>query len=102
MSPITVFWFIREGQKLIQCDKETFDKAILEGKSVKYHGYPDKKTERIAETLETSRMLLLADVNCPPKLRAALTNPTNVCEVQVIRADEPDFWVKESKRPKYN
>jgi hypothetical protein len=101
MAPITVFWFIREGDKFIQCNKEAFDKAIQEGKSIKYHGYPDRKTERIAETLEAQRMSLLADPNCPPKLRVALTNPVNVCEVEVIRADEPDFWTKEAKRPKY-
>jgi hypothetical protein len=101
MPPITVFWFIRDGEKLIQCDKEAFDKAIMQGKSVKYHGYPNKKVERIAETLEASRMAFLADPSCPVKLRNALTNPENVCEVQIIRSDDPDFWIKESKRPKY-
>jgi hypothetical protein len=101
MPTITAFWFIREGEKLIQCDKATFDKAITEGKSVKYRGYPNKKTERIAETLEASRMTFLADPNCSSKFRAAITNPANICEVQIIRADDPDFWVREYKRPKY-
>ena len=95
------FWFIRDGSKLIQCNKEAFDKAIVEGKSVKYHGYANKKAERIAEELESSRMAFLADPTISPKFRAAITNPRNVCEVQVIQVDDPQFWVKESKRPKY-
>ena len=100
-SPITHCWFIRDGEKLIQGSKEAFDKAIIEGKSVKYHGYANKKSERIAEQLETSRMALLADPALPTKLRAVLTNPRNVVEVQIITVDDPQFWVKESKRPKY-
>jgi hypothetical protein len=95
------FWFIRDGAKLIQCNKEAFDKAIVEGKSVKYHGYANKKAERIAEVLESSRMVFLADPTIFPKFRAAITNPRNVCEVQVIQVDDPQFWIKESKRPKY-
>jgi len=101
MPTITAFWFIREGEKLIQCDKAAFDKAITEGKSVKYRGYPNKKSERIAETLEASRMAFLSDPNCPTKFRVAITNPANICEVQIIQADDPDFWARESKRPKY-
>jgi hypothetical protein len=101
MPKISPFWFIRDGEKLIQCNKAAFDKAITEGKSVKYHGYANKKCERIAEKLESSRMNFLADPECPTKFRAVLTNPANVCEVQVIQVDDPDFWVKESKRVKY-
>jgi hypothetical protein len=101
MPKTSAFWFIRDGAKLIQCNKEAFDKAIIDGKSVKYHGYANKKAERIAEELETSRMTFLADPNLSPKFRTAITNPRNVCEVQVIQVDDPQFWVKESKRPKY-
>jgi len=95
-------WFIRDGAKLIQCSKNDFDKAIVEGKSVKYRGYANKKSERIAEELEESRMAFLANPDLPPKFRAAITNPRNVVEVQVILVDDPEFWVRESKRPKYN
>jgi hypothetical protein len=101
MPKTSAFWFIRDGAKLIQCKKDAFDKAITEGKSVKYNGYANKKCERIGEQLEAARMTFLADPALPPKFRAAITNPQNVCEVQVIRVDEPDFWLKESKRPKY-
>lgn len=102
MSKTTPFWFIREGDKLIQCNKEAFDKAIVEGKSVKYRGYANKKAERIAEELEASRMVFLADPNLPPKFRAVITNPRNVCEVQVILVDDSLFWERESKRQKYH
>ena len=102
MSKTTPFWFIREGDKLIQCNKEAFDKAIVEGKSVKYRGYANKKAERIAEELEASRMAFLADPNLPPKFRAVITNPRNVCEVQVILVDDSQFWEREFKRPKYH
>jgi hypothetical protein len=100
-APIAYCWFIREGEKLIQTTKEGFDKAILEGKSVKYRGYPNKKAENIAEKLELSRMALLANPDLSPKFRAAITNPCNVCEVQIIQVDDPLFWSKEAKRPKY-
>ncbi len=100
-APITNCWFIREGERLIQCNKAAFDKAIVEGKSVKYRGYANNKAERIAEELETSRMAFLADPTLPPKFRAVITNPRNVCEVQVIQVDDPEFWVRESKRLKY-
>jgi hypothetical protein len=100
-APIAYFWFIRDGEKLIQCTKEGFDKAIVEGKSIKYRGYANKKCERIAEELEESRMAFLADSNLSPKFRAVITNPRNVCEVQVINVDDPQFWLRESKRPKY-
>jgi hypothetical protein len=95
-------WFIRDGTKLVQCSKEGFDKAIVEGKSVKYHGYANKKSERIADELEESRMAFLSNPNLLPKFRAAITNPRNVVEVQVILVDDPQFWLKESKRPKYS
>lgn len=101
MSKTSPYWFIRDGAKLIQCNKEVFDRAIVEGKSVKYRGYANKKAERIAEELEESRMAFLADPALPPKFRAAITNPRNVCEVQVIIVDDPQFWVREAKRPKY-
>ena len=101
MSKSLAFWFIRDGDKLIQCSKDDFDKAITEGKSVKYRGCPNKKTERVAEQLEASRMALLAKPDLPTKLRAVLTCPRNVVEVQVIRVDDEQFWEKESKRPKY-
>lgn len=95
------YWFIREGDKLIQCCKDDFDKAIRDGKSVKYRGYANKKCEYIAEKLEESRMALLAKLDLPPKFRAVITNPRNVVEVQVILVDDPQFWIRESKLPKY-
>ena len=101
-SPIFHCWFIRDGDKLVQCSKEGFDKAIVEGKSVKYHGYANKKSERIAEELEESRMAFLRNPDLPPKFRAAITNPRNVVEVQIISVDDPQFWQRESKRPKYS
>ena len=94
-------WFIREDTKLVRCSKEGFDKAIIEGKSVKYRGYANKKCERIADELEESRMAFLRSADLSPKFRAAITNPRNVVEVQVILVDDPQFWQKESKRPKY-
>jgi len=94
-------WFIRDGAKLVQCNKEGFDRAIVEGKSVKYRGYANKKSERIAEQLEESRMAFLSNPETPTKFRAALKNPRNVVDVQIIWVDDPQFWVKESKRPKY-
>lgn len=100
-APIVYCWFIQEGEKLIQCTKEGFDRAIFEGKSVKYRGYANKRAEHIAEQLEASRMAFLADSMLSPKFRAAITNPENVCEVQIIQVDDPEFWRKESKRPKY-
>ena len=101
MARTLPFWFIRDGARLIQCSKEDFDKAIVEGKSVIYRGYADKKAERIAEQLEESRMALLAKPELPTKFRAVITCPRNVVEVQVIRVDDEQFWIKESKRPKY-
>ena len=100
-SPTSPHWFIRDGTKLIQCSKEDFDKAIVEGKSVKYRGYANKKSERIAEELEESRMAFLRKPNLSPKFRAAITNPRNVVEIQIIMVDDPQFWLRESKRPKY-
>jgi len=94
MSKISPYWFIRDGAKLIQCSKEAFDKAIVEGRSVKYNGYANKKAERIANELETSRMAFLADPFLSSKFR-------NVIEVQVILVDDPQFWLRESKRDKY-
>ena len=101
ISPTAHCWFIRDSEKLIQCSKDAFDKAIIEGKSVKYHGYANRQAERIAEQLEESRMALLAKPELPTKLRLALTNPKNLVEVQIIRVDDPQFWTKESKRAKY-
>ncbi len=100
-ATITTFWFIRDGDKLIQTTKVGFDKAIMEGKSIKYNGYGNRKTERIADQLETSRMAFLNNPDTPQKFRAALTNPKNVVEAQVIAVDDPEFWIKESKLPKY-
>ena len=102
MSKTSSFWFIRDGEKLIQCSKDDFDRAIVEGKSIKYRGYANKKCERIADELEESRMAFLSNPNLLPKFRAAITNPRNVVEVQVILVDDPQFWLKESKRPKYS
>jgi hypothetical protein len=101
MPKTSGFWFIRDGAKLIQCNKNAFDKAIIEGKSIKYSGYANRKCERIAEKLEESRMAFLADPSLPSKFRAVLKDPRNVCEIQIILVDDPEFWVKESKRPKY-
>jgi len=101
MSKTSPYWFIRDCAKLIPCSKEGFDKAIIEGKSVKYNGYANKKSERIAEELEASRMEFLGKPGLSPKFRAAITNPRNVVEVQVILVDDPLFWLRESKRPKY-
>ena len=95
-------WFIRDSAKLVQCSKEGFDKAIVEGKSVKYRGYANKKAERIADELEESRMAFLSNPDLSPKFRAAITNPRNVVEVQIILVDDPQFWQRESKRPKYS
>ena len=100
-SPTSPHWFIRDGDKLIQCCKEDFDKAIVEGKSVKYRGYANKKSERVADELEESRMAFLGKPDLSPKFRAAITNPRNVVEVQIIMVDDPQFWTRESKRPKY-
>jgi hypothetical protein len=101
MSKTSAFWFIRDGKKLIQCSKKEFDRAIVEGKSVKYRGYANKKSERIAEELEESRMTFLSNTDLLPKFRAVLTNPQNVVEVQIISVDDPQFWIRESKLPKY-
>jgi len=100
-NPTGPFWFIRNGDKLIQCNKDAFDKAIREGKSIKCQGYPNKKTEKIAEALETSRMALLSKPELPTKLRLIMTNPENVVNVEIILVDDPDFWLRESKNLKY-
>ncbi len=101
MSKASAFWFIRDGDKLIQCSKDEFDRAILAGKSVKYRLYANKRCEKIAEVLEKSRMDFLGRVDLPSSFRLVLTDPVKVVEVQVIDAFDPDFWVKESKKPKY-
>jgi len=101
MSNNAPFWFIKNGDKLIQCTKEAFDQAIREGKSVWYRSYANKKTEKIAQQLEASRMALLAKPDLPTKLRTVLTNPQNVVDVQVVFVDDPLFWEKESKLVKY-
>jgi hypothetical protein len=100
-NPTGPFWFIREGEKSIQCSKAEFDQAIKDGKSIRYNGYPDKRTEKIAEALEASRMLLLSNPNLPARLRKIMTDPANVVQVEVIDVNEPEFWIKESKDPKY-
>jgi hypothetical protein len=101
MSGTCSYWFVRDGDKLRQVTKEAFDKAITEGKSVKYQFYQNKKAEWIAEELEKSRMGFLAKLNISTKFRAVLTNPANVVEVQIIQVDDPQFWIKESKKSKY-
>ena len=101
MSQSSPFWFIRDGDKLIQCSKEAFDRAIVEGKSVKYRVYANKKAEHIAEELEKSRMAFLAKPELPTKFRAVLTHPRNVVEVEVVLVDDPQFWIRESKRLRY-
>jgi len=100
-SPATPYWFIRDGAKLIQCTKGAFDKAVMDGKSVKYRTYASKRCERIAEQLEESRMALLSDPVTPSKFRVVLTNPAIVVQVQIIDVDDPQFWITESKKPKY-
>jgi hypothetical protein len=100
-NPVTVFWFIREGDKFIQCSKEAFDQAIRDGKSIRYNAYASKRTQRIAEQLEAARMAFLSDPKTPTKFRAALTDPTLVIQVEIIEVDDPLFWEKESKLPKY-
>lgn len=101
MSKNLPYWFIREGDKLIQCSKQDFDQAIRDGKSVKYRTYANKRDEKIADTLEASRMKFLNDPLTPTKFREVLTNPANVVQVQIIDVDDPEFWNKESKNPKY-
>ncbi len=101
MPKTSPFWFIRDGEKLIQCTKDDFDKAIVEGKSVKYRGYANKKQERIADRAEEARMAFVHKPDLSLKFRAAITNPRNVVEVQVILVADHDFWQRESKRPKY-
>jgi hypothetical protein len=96
------YWFIRDNGKLLQCSKADFDKAIVDGKSVKYGFYANKKLERIADELEASRMDFLKKVDLSPKFRAAITDPKNVVEVQVVTIMDSQFWVREHKRPKYH
>jgi hypothetical protein len=100
-NPIGPFWFIRDGDKFIQCNKDAFDKAIIEGKSIKYNGYPNMRMEKIAAVLEASRMLLLSQPDLPTRFRAVITNPANVVQIEVVEVDDPEFWNKESKNPKY-
>ncbi|MCL1977871.1 MAG: hypothetical protein FWG55_07230 [Candidatus Bathyarchaeota archaeon] len=101
MSKNLPYWFIREGDKLIQCSKTDFDQAIREGKSVKYRSYVDKRTDRIAEALEASRIVLLNDPSTPTRFRQVLTDPVKVIQVQVIDVNDPEFWNKEARLPKY-
>jgi len=101
MSKASAFWFIREGDKLIQCSKFEFDNAILAGKSIKYRLYANKRSEKIAEALEKSRMTLLAKPDLTEKLRTALTNPVLVIDAEIINPIDPDLWIKESKKSKY-
>jgi len=101
MSKNMPYWFIREGDKLIQCSKTAFDKAIQDGKSVKYRTYASKHVEYIAEALETSRIELLNDPQTPTKFRQVLTDPVKVVQVQIIDVNDPEFWRKESRLLKY-
>ena len=101
MSKNLPYWFIREGEKFIQCSKADFDQAIRDGKSVKYRTYANKRVEQIAEKLETSRMTLLNNPQTPTKFRQVLTNPVNVVQIQIIDVNDPEFWNKESRLPKY-
>jgi hypothetical protein len=101
MSKNLPYWFIREGEKLIQCSKADFDRAIREGKSVKYRTYASKRIEHIAEVLEASRMALLDDPQTSVKFRQILTDPIKVIQVQIIDVDNPEFWKQEAKLPKY-
>jgi hypothetical protein len=101
MSKNLPYWFIREEEKLIQCSKADFDKAIRDGKSVKYRTYASKRVERVAEVLEASRIELLNDPLTSTKFRQVLTDPIKVVQVQIVDVDDPDFWIKESKLPKY-
>ncbi len=100
-SSTSPYWFIRDGAKLMPCSKSDFDRAVAEGKSVRYRGYANKKAERIADELEESRMAFLRNPDLPPKFRTVITNPRNVVEIQVIAVDDAQFWMKESKRLKY-
>jgi hypothetical protein len=100
-NPTGPFWFIREGNKQMQCSKQAFDQAIRKGKSIRYNGYANRRVEKIAEKLEATRMELLAQPTLPTKFRAVLTNPENVIQIQIIEANDPDFWLRESKDPKY-
>jgi hypothetical protein len=101
MSKNVPYWFIREDDKLIQCSKADFDQAIRDGKSIKYRTYANKRAERIAETLEDSRMTLLNNPNTPLKFKQVLTDPLKVVQVQIIDVDDPGFWNKECKLSKY-
>jgi len=101
MSKNLPYWFIREGDKLIQCSKTDFDQAIRDGKSIKYRTYANKQIDRIAELLEASRMALLNNPQIPTKFRQVLTDPAKVVQVQIIDVDDPEFWNKEAKHPKY-
>ena len=100
-NPTGPFWFIRDGTKLIQCTKDAFDRAIVEGKSIAYKGYANKKAEKIATRLEESRMAFLAKLDLSPRFRAVLTNPANVVQVQVIDVEDSEFWLREAKKLKY-
>ncbi|MCW3999400.1 MAG: hypothetical protein NWE93_04090 [Candidatus Bathyarchaeota archaeon] len=100
-NPTGPFWFIKEGSRFIQTSKEAFDQAIREGKSIKYNGYPNRRTEKIAEHLEEARVAFLAQPDLPTKFRSLLTNPQSVIQIQIIEANDPEFWTRESKEPKY-
>jgi hypothetical protein len=101
MSKNLPYWFIRQEDKFIQCSKKDFDQAIRDGKSIKYRTYANKRMEHIAELLETSRMAFLNNPQTPTKFRQVLTNPINVVQVQIIDVNDPEFWNKEARHPKY-
>jgi len=101
MSKNLPYWFIREGDKLVQCSKADFDQAVRDGKSIKYRTYANKRADRIAELLEESRIALLNNPQTPTKFRQVLTDPAKVVQVQIIDVDDPEFWNKAAKHPKY-
>jgi hypothetical protein len=46
-------------------------------------------------------MAFLSKPDLSPKFRAALTNPVNVVDVEIIDVCDSVFWEKESKLEKY-
>ena len=60
-----------------------------------------KSASALRNNWKDFRMAFLAKPDLPTKFRGVLTNPVNVVEVQIITVDDPQFWTKESKLPKY-
>jgi len=46
-------------------------------------------------------MKLLAKPDLPSKFRSVLTDPVQVIAVQVIDVYDSEFWIRESRNPKY-